>query len=99
MAVAFPLSLALIVLTRNHLPAKPCLPLRGSTLFVELHAHTCRRRWRVARGFSLPGAAKRAVRRAGGADGIAAQELALHQHYDLVILDRALPGATGMAAH
>jgi len=44
MAVAFPLSLALIVLTRNHLPAKPCLPLRGSTLFVELYAHTCRRR-------------------------------------------------------
>ena len=30
------------------------------------------------------------------ADGIEAQELALNQHYDLVILDLGLPGATGL---
>ena len=30
------------------------------------------------------------------ADGIEAQELALHQHYDLVILDLGLPGAMGL---
>src|SRR6266478_10261225 len=30
------------------------------------------------------------------ADGIEAQELALDQHYDLVILDLGLPGATGL---